>query len=128
MSHENVELAHRSVDAINRKDLDAFLAVMAADAKVRPQFGDGDDDGGGIARWWRAAVEGVPDLTVEVVGLREVRDDLTLAEVEASGQGTSGVPFRQTYWTPARWQDGECVWWGVFLNEQDALQAAGPAS
>jgi hypothetical protein len=27
MSHENVELQHRSTDAFNRRDLDAFLRL-----------------------------------------------------------------------------------------------------
>jgi hypothetical protein len=31
MSQENVELAHRSVDAINRRDLDAYLSLMDVD-------------------------------------------------------------------------------------------------
>jgi ketosteroid isomerase-like protein len=48
MSQENVELAHRSFEAINRRDLETFLAVMAADATVQPQLPDGDDGRDGI--------------------------------------------------------------------------------
>ena len=124
MSQKNVELAQRSVDAINRRDLDAFLTVMAADATVLPQFADGDKGNDGVARWWKAAVAGIPDVSIEIVGLWDLDDNLTVAELKAHGQGASGMPFEQTYWTPARWRDGECIWWGVFLSEQDALQAA----
>ena len=34
MSQENVELAYRVVDAFNRRDLDAYLAVMDDDVEI----------------------------------------------------------------------------------------------
>jgi hypothetical protein len=34
MSQENVELASRALDAVNRRDLDAFLALMHDDVEV----------------------------------------------------------------------------------------------
>lgn len=33
MPQENVELLHRSVDAVNRRDLDSFLALMDEDVE-----------------------------------------------------------------------------------------------
>jgi hypothetical protein len=49
--------------------------------------------------------------------------DLMLAAVHARGEGVGGS--EQTYWVPSRWRQGECFWWGVFLDEQEALEAAG---
>jgi nucleotide-binding universal stress UspA family protein len=37
----------------------------------------------------------------------------------------SAMQYEQTYWVPSRWLQGECVWWGIYLGEQDALQALG---
>ena len=34
MSQENVELARRSIDAINRRDLDAYLALVDDDVEA----------------------------------------------------------------------------------------------
>ena len=34
MSQENMELAYRAFDALNRRELDAFLALMADDIEV----------------------------------------------------------------------------------------------
>jgi len=47
MSQENVELSRRAVDAFNRRDLDAFLALMDPDAphsyvRVTPAVGSAE--------------------------------------------------------------------------------------
>jgi len=36
MSQENVELHYRSIDAVNRRDLAAFLALMDRDVEAVP--------------------------------------------------------------------------------------------
>src|SRR5436305_13063294 len=85
MSKENVELAHRSVDAFNRRDLDALLALMDEDVEGVPPLAsmEGNYHGhAGIRRWWVSPFQGLPDFTIEVV---EVRDpgDLTVAVLRA---------------------------------------------
>lgn len=127
MSQENVELAYRASDCVSRGDLDGFLALMAEDVRLQPQLARARYDGhAGIGRWWTDVVEPTADLTIEVVEVRDLGDDLTLATIRARGQGRSSViPLDQTYYVPARWRQGECVWWGVFLGEQDAVEAAG---
>jgi ketosteroid isomerase-like protein len=129
MSQENVELTYRAFEMFNRRDLDGFLALMAEDVRVVPQLApiEGRYDGhDGIRRWWKSLFDGIPDFTTEVVEVRDLGDDLILAEVRQSGHGAgSTVGFKQTTWSPARWRQGECIWWGVFLTEGDALKAAG---
>jgi ketosteroid isomerase-like protein len=54
MSHENVELARRAYDALNRRDLDAFLALMDADVEAFPRvvaIEGGFHGHEGIRRW-----------------------------------------------------------------------------
>jgi len=86
MSQENVELAHQSVDAFNRRDLDALLALMDDDVEGAPPLAsmEGNYYGhAGIRRWWESLFEGLPDFTIEVV---EVRDpgDLTVGGLAQS--------------------------------------------
>ena len=57
MSKENVDLAHRSIDAMNRRDLDAYLALMDEDVEavsriVAVEGGMHGHDG--IRRWWES--------------------------------------------------------------------------
>ena len=38
MSEENVELLYRSIDAISRRDLEAFMALMDQDVQAVPRI------------------------------------------------------------------------------------------
>jgi uncharacterized protein (TIGR02246 family) len=127
MSQENVELIHRAVDTLNRRDLDGFLALVAENARFEPEPGvRGYDGRDGVRRAWKGVIEEIPDLTVEVVEVRDLRDDLTLPLVHARGSMRfEETPFEQMYWVAGRWRQGKAVWWGIFLREGDALKAAG---
>ena len=122
MSEENVELAQRASEMFNRRDLHGFLALMAEDVRFQPQMGPGFEGHDGIRRLWNSLIGG-PGFTVEVVRLRDLGADLMLAAVHARGEGVGAG--EQTYWVPSRWRRGECFWWGVFLDEQEALKALG---
>jgi hypothetical protein len=99
MSRENVELVLRAYDAFNRRDWDAFVALM-------------DDN--------------VPDYDIEVVDVRDL-GDVTLASLRALGHGAgSDVPFEDLLWHTGRWRRGKCVWWAAFPSEAEALEAVGP--
>ena len=127
MSQENVELAHRSVDAINRRDLDAYLALMDVDiaaisrlAAIEGTF-QGHD---GIRRWWQTLFDIWPDFTAQVVELHPF-GDLTLGTALLRGHGAgSDIPWDWTVYAISRWRHGRCVWWGNFATQAEALQAA----
>jgi ketosteroid isomerase-like protein len=128
MSRENVELAHRAVDAFNRRDLDAFLALLDPDAEFTPYVVamEGSYQGhDGIRRWWRELFDVFPDWRVEA----DVRDlgDVTLATLRVRGHGgESGTPVTQTIWQMAEWGlDGKIVRVSHHANEADALEAVG---
>ena len=128
MSQENVELAYRSFDAFNRRDLDALLAVMDDDVEGLPPLAsiEGDYHGhAGIHRWWESLFSGLPDFTIEVV---EVRDpgDLTVAFLRDRGHGAvSDTPVEQRLWLVAEWRNRKVVWWQTFPSEANALEAVG---
>ena len=125
MSEENVELAERAAEMFNNRNLHGFLALMAPDVRFQPQLGPSSDGHDGIRRLWDSLIEG-GDLTVEVVDVRDLGGDSVLAAVREHGRSTAtGMSFHQTVWVPSSWRQGECVWWGVFFGEQDAIAAAG---
>jgi hypothetical protein len=85
MSQENVELVHRAVDAFNRRDLDAFLALSDAAAEVRSLVVamEGVYHGHeGVRRWWQELFAASPDFSLEVVEVRDL-GDVTLTKMQA---------------------------------------------
>ena len=130
MSRENVELVHRAIDTFNRRDLDAFLAVMDPSIEFMPYEraieGLGPYRGhDGVRAWWEESFAVYPDLRAE---LHEVRDlgDITLARGRLHGTGAgSGASFDRTLWLAVKWRDGKEVWWHAFESEAEALEAVG---
>ena len=130
MSQENVDLASRSIDAINRRDLAAYLALaddgVEAISRLAPIEG-GYHGHDGIRRWWETLFDTWPDFTVRIVELQAV-EDLTLGTLHLRGRGAgSDIPSEWTVWSVARWQSGKCDWWGNFRTRAEALEAAGLA-
>jgi ketosteroid isomerase-like protein len=127
MSEVNVELHYRSIAAVNRRDLEAFLALMDTDVEavsriVAVEGGLRGHDG--IRHWWNNWFESFPDYTIEVIGMRDL-GDVTIATLSAVGHGAgSDLPFEDNVWLASRWRRGKCVWWQVFRAEAEALEAA----
>ena len=91
MSQENVVLYYRAVDALNRRDFDAYLAVMADDVEAVPRTGALEGESSyrghdGVRRWLNSLLDVFPDYSAELV---EVRDcgDMTFATFQARGHG-----------------------------------------
>ncbi len=128
MSQENVALAHQAYDAVDRRDLGAFLALMADDVEAVSFLVamEGDYHGhAGIRRWWENLHDVFPDYTIEVVEERDL-GDLTLATLRNRGHGAvSDTPFEGTLWMVGRWRRGKCVWWRAYGTEAEALEAVG---
>ena len=128
MSQENVELVHRLIEALNRRDLDAALALMDDDVEVASRIvviEGGLRGHDGVRHWWQNWLDTWPDYKVEIV---EVRDggDVTVAAFRSLGHGAgSELPFQETVWQLCRWRAGKCVAWRIFTNRDEALEAAG---
>ena len=128
MSQENVELAYRSYDAVNRRDLDGLLALMDDDVEAvsRITAMEGGLRGhDGMRRWWDSWFSAFPDYTIEVVEVRD-RADFVFAAFRGHGHGAgSQLPFEDTVWHLSRWRRGKCTWWRVCPSWREALEAAG---
>ena len=80
MSRENVELTYRAHDAFNRRDLQAFLALMHPDTEFTPyevavQGGTPYRGREGMRTWPEESLEVLPDLVVELDEVRDLGED-----------------------------------------------------
>jgi ketosteroid isomerase-like protein len=127
MSQENVELAQRSVEAVNRRDLDGLLALMDEDVESVSRIAA--MEGGlhgleGVHRWWESWFGAFPDYVIEVDEVRD-REDLVFMAIRAQGHGAgSRVPFEDAVWHASRWRGGKCVWWRICVTWAEAVEAA----
>ena len=128
MSQENVDLVLRAYDAFNRRDWDAFVALMDDDVEIVTRIApiEGGRHGqDGMRRWWENMLTAFPDYDIEVVDVRDL-GDVTLAPLRVLGHGAgSDVPIEDVLWHAGRWRRGKCVWWRVCPTWPEALEAAG---
>jgi ketosteroid isomerase-like protein len=130
MSQENVELVYRVDDAVNRRDLDALLALADPDLEYSPliralEGGSPFRGHAGIRSWWKNMLGIAPDFSTEVEDIRDL-GDVTVARVRLRGHGAaSGATIDPHAWQVAEWRQTKCVRWRTFDSETMALEAAG---
>jgi ketosteroid isomerase-like protein len=128
MSKQNVKLHRRSIDAVNRRDLSAFLKVMDEDVEAvsRIVAVEGGLRGHeGVRRWWEEWLAAFPDYAIEVDEIHDL-GEVTIAAMRAVAHGAgSDVPLEDRIWLACRWRQGKCVWWRVLYSWDDALEATG---
>ena len=127
MSQENVALARRAYIAFNRRDLDAFLALIDHEVDFTTRLiGAGSYHGhDGVRAWWHEVLDVFPDLTIDVADIRLV-GDVTVNHIRLRGHGSdSNAPFDEAAWMVGRWRDGKNVLWDTYPTEAEALEAAG---
>jgi ketosteroid isomerase-like protein len=132
MSEDNVELARDAIDALNRGDLDAWLAFLSPDVVWEalpgvPGIGElyrgRAEVRGWIEELWEVA-EGVVHTEIEqITDLGEDRVFLALA-LTARGRG-SGVPFEMPTWSVIWYREGLVTRRQVFWTRDEALEVAG---
>ena len=129
MSHENVELAYRAIEAFNRRDLDGFLALMDPGVEFTPYEraveGLGPYRGhDGVRIWWEEAFAILPDLRAEIYEVRDLGDMMFMSG-RLRGQGaSSGASFERAMCLAMEWRDKKEVWWHAYATDAEALEAA----
>jgi ketosteroid isomerase-like protein len=129
MSQENVELVHRGLDAFNRRDLDALLALCDPDveffSRVAELEGGGPYRGhDGMRSWWQNFFGVWLKVSAEIEDVRDA-GDVTVTRMRFRGHGIeSEAPWEQTQWQVAEWRQGKVIRLLAFLSEADALEAA----
>src|SRR3981081_4935233 len=109
MRPQKVELLHRAIDAFNRRDLEAYLALQDAGVEFTPYEraveGLGPYRGhDGVRTWWEESFEVPPDLRAEVYEVRDL-GDRKFVHGRLRGQGAgSGAPIERTMWLAVEWR------------------------
>jgi ketosteroid isomerase-like protein len=128
MSRENVELVYRAVDAFNRRDLNAFLALVDPDVEFTTRFverGGSYHGHDGVRMWWEDLLSVFSDFRVEADEVRNL-GDMTVTRLRLRGQGIeSEARMEQTDWQATKWRHKKAIWWRTFRSEAEALEAAG---
>jgi hypothetical protein len=123
VKRDNVELAHRAYEAVNRGDIDAFLGLMDHDVQLLAAMEGTYQGHDGIRRWWNNLHDAIPDLLIEVGEARNL-GEVTVTALRLRGRGAeSDTPFKQLRWNAARWRRGKCIWWRTLSTEREALDA-----
>ena len=131
MSQENVELARRAYEALNRRDFDAFIALIDPEVEFTTRFMEMEGDASyrghdGVREWWRTLLAVFPDFSMEVLEVRADLGDSGILALRVRGHGLdSGVPFEERMWTAGKWRDGKVTWWRNCGSEAEALEALG---
>lgn len=130
MSQKNVEVMRQSLDAFNRGDKTAWLAMFDPDAEMVP------------ARDWPESApirgaEAIWDFYMEVTGawnegsfefgeVIDSRADKIVANNRREARGrASGAGFEFSYWSVNSYRDGKAVRVEWFADRAEALEAAG---
>jgi ketosteroid isomerase-like protein len=133
MSEENVALARKAIDALNRGDVDALLTLLSPEVVWEALDGvPGVDElyrgRPGVREWielmWRNGEERVH---IEIEQIADLGDDrVFIAVVLTARRRGSGVPFEYRTWQVVWFADGLITRRQVFWTRaEEALKAAG---
>jgi ketosteroid isomerase-like protein len=131
MSEENVEAVRRFVDAYNRRDVDALLALLSPDVvweALEGVTGIGELYRGreGVREWIELMSENAEDgVHIEIEQITDLGDDrVFIAVVLTAHRRGSRVPFDYRTWQIAWFADGLITRRQVFWTRAEALKTA----
>jgi ketosteroid isomerase-like protein len=129
MSHENVELFRRTVEAFNARDLEEFLAYFDPDVEYHSSFsGVGTVYRGhaGMRRWhqdledaWGSDIRSEPQAYFHAGEYT-----ITIAVLRARGRH-SEVEVEMPDVLVARWREGLITFMKSYLSKEEALSQLG---
>ena len=132
MSEENVEIIRRGIEAFNRGDADAFVAIAQPDVEwedavfwsERPKVYRGREE----LREWFAQVQ-EPWESIHVGAIEEILeagDDRLVVGYGLTGRGrSSGADTQLHLWQVFWFREGLVAKRRVFRERAEALEAAG---
>jgi ketosteroid isomerase-like protein len=131
MSKENVELVRALTDAVNRIDIDAFIALLSPDVVWEetadlPGFREVYRGRAEVRAWADELLEVFESAHNELDRVTELSGDRVFTEnaLTAHGKG-SGVPTELRYWAVYWIREAKIARRQVFWNRDEALEAAG---
>jgi ketosteroid isomerase-like protein len=131
MSQEHIKVVGELIDAVNRRDPDAFVACLTPDVEW-------DDTEGwpgirkvyhgraGVRKWWDAFMSVGDIVSAEVEEIAEGRGGRVLVGVFGTFRGgSSGTEFEARAWYVFWLVDGKAGRVKLFWARDQALKAAG---
>ena len=133
MSQENIEIVIAGMEAINRRDVDAFLDCFAPDVEwvesgdVFPGLRGTHRGVAGVRRWFEEAIlEPWDSLITRVEEYAEVGDDQVFAGFVATARGrTSGAETEIRFWSVFWFAERKIARRQVYWARAEALEGAG---
>jgi ketosteroid isomerase-like protein len=132
MSHENVALVRKVVDALNHQDFDALLAFLSPDVvweALEGVSGIGELYGGRteVREWIALMLEDTEGgVHAEIKQMADLGGDRVFIAVAVTARRRgSGVPFEYRTWQIAWFADGLITRRQVFWTRAEALRTAG---
>jgi len=132
MSEENVGMARKAVDALNRRDFDALLASLSPDVvweALEGVSGIGELYRGraGVREWIELMSENVEEgVHTEIEQITDLGDDrVFIAVVLTARRRSTGVPFEYRTWQIVWFADGLIARRQAFWTRAEALKTAG---
>jgi ketosteroid isomerase-like protein len=131
MSQENVALARKAIDALNRGDFDALLAFHSPDVVWEalegvPGIGELYRGRAGVREWIEQLLEVFKEPQIEIEEITDLGDDRVFIEVVLTARGRgSGAPVEYRTWQIVWFVDGLITRRQVFWTRDPALEAAG---
>jgi ketosteroid isomerase-like protein len=120
------ELGRRAYDALNRRDLDAFLALADPDVEVVSLIAEAEGavyhGHDGIREWWEQVVNSLGGIRFKEEAVRATSDKGLLIELVVTGEA-GGVEVEQRMWQAVEVRNGLALWWQAFRTEDEALAA-----
>ena len=133
MSQENAELVREATDAANRRDFDAFVALLSPDVVWEsrnisrvPGFRDVYRGRAEVREWVALALELIEDVHTEIEEITDLGDERLLVGFVRSGRGTgSGLTMEFRDWWVLWFAEGLITRRQAFWAREEAQEAAG---
>jgi|SRR3954447_8195843 len=130
MSQENVEIVRKSVDAVNRGDIEEVLAFIGTDAELHSAIVGGAEGNvyrghDGFRKWFAESTASFEQLDTQLTEFRAVDDRvIAFGRIYARGRGSGLELDSETGWVFTL-RDGKVLKAEGFLSRANALEAAG---
>jgi ketosteroid isomerase-like protein len=130
MSQENIELARRSFEAMQRGDFTFAQSLMAPDAVIvqPPEVPDAKSYEGhdAIRQAWEDWPRQWEDFELELVEVIDIDDDTLVSVTHQHGRGRdSGIEMDFEVFFVTRGRDGLIAKMEMFFSREQALKAVG---
>jgi ketosteroid isomerase-like protein len=123
---EAFELARRSWELLDGRDLEGFLGIVHEDVEFVSLVAEAE--GGtfhgheGIRVWWEQVGQALGGLRYEPLEMRDLGDGIVITRLLVSGT-FAGVEVPQTMWHVVKVRDSKAEWWGSFRTQEEALRS-----